>query len=288
MRLLVLARPILLSGALAACGGALRAPGVTPVNATGVRDGVRVTLSLQRDRYAAGDEIWADVLIENTNDHAVVWTGGGCNIPARVAAVMPPGDAGRSWPDPLGAWKKRVVDEDSRKVSFVPESHWTYFKRGEGMFCTADIRLVELGARSSVRTRAGWDGTMPYEHRVRVPDGRYEVEAVFPLGHWDAPRPIGVSAPIDLSGGGAPLVSKAQALDAALAHAPFRAWLEERLSKETPDAPVNAALVLEDAVWRLSADQRIAGPGGVEGHQAEARIDARTGELLDIEFARRP
>jgi hypothetical protein len=289
MRASSLAGAILLSGAIAACGGALRPPTATPVTASGERDGVRVTLSLQRDRYAPGDEIWADVLIENTNDRAVFWTGGGCNIPARVSALLPTGDAGKSWPEPVSAWKVRLVDEDSQKVSFMPEAHWANFKRGEGMFCTADIRLVELDARSSLRTRAGWDGTMPFEHRVRAPDGRYDIEAVFPLGHWDTPRPISVSVPVELTGGGAaPFISRGQALDSALSHAGFRAWLEERLAKETREMPVTASLLMEDGEWRLRVGQKLPGPGGVDGYEADVRIDARTAQLLQVDFARRP
>lgn len=250
---------------------------------------MRVTLSLQRDRYAPGDEVWADVAIENTNDHPVVWTGGGCNIPSRVTAAMPAGGSGRSWPGALGAWKTGLLEEEPHKISFIPEGHWPAFKRGEAMFCTADIRLVELGARSMLRTKAGWDGTLPYEHRVRAPDGRYEIDAVFPLGHWDTPKAISVSAPIELIGGStATLVSRGQALDATLSHAGFRSWLEQRLAQQTPDAQVSSSLILEDTVWRLRVGQRIGRPGGIQGHEADARIDARTGQLLEVVFGGRP
>ncbi|HET8570003.1 MAG TPA: hypothetical protein VFM93_13570 [Candidatus Limnocylindria bacterium] len=291
---------------LAACGSRAATPSTptprpsfTPeAVATAEREGVRVTLSLDRRRVAPKEAVWADVLIENTNAASVWWIGGGCNFPARVSATVATSGLGAQQPLALAEWKKRWLLPYTAPASFVPESAWAEHQRtGSGPACTADIRIQELAAKGVLRMRAAWDGTIggPLS-RADAPNGTSTVTASFPITFAPAPPgqfrdlagklEIAASATIELVGR-ATVIAAGEALDAALADPRFRPWLEERLADERAGYRLEGGLHLQGATWRVAVAQKVPAGGAAAVHEGGVRIDAATGTVTAVDLRRR-
>src|SRR5258706_10606099 len=78
----------------------------SPEPVTAARDGLLVTLSVDRSTLPAAGRTWVSVSVENTSSEVRLWRGGGCNpladISIRTATTVAP-EPGRSWDGLAGA-----------------------------------------------------------------------------------------------------------------------------------------------------------------------------------------
>src|SRR5688500_17196371 len=125
-----------------------------PTN-TAVRDGVAVTLALDRGRLPAGDRTWALVIVENRSPVDVIYRGGGCDFLADVGievAAPVAGAAGRQWDGAAGDFKRLAggAPEATRLGAFLEAS----FVDSESAVCTMDLGVNELAAGQRLEMRA--------------------------------------------------------------------------------------------------------------------------------------
>lgn len=205
------------------------------------REGVRVTLTLDRHTYAPGEIVWAHVRVENTNAHPVIWRAGGCGYPATAAASVPGLQRpGRDWPGALGAYKQQVLEGHrswGRTGFMEQQALLRVLGRGSGTACPAVALEERLAAGGVLEVTLGWDGGLvspfaPDLDRVRAPEGPVTVVASFPLGGFEDPSSIEVATTVELTGGPPALVSPGEAVDTALAEPRFARWLAPRLGGE--------------------------------------------------------
>lgn len=256
---------------LTACGTHALAPGTAaPValSATGVTDGVSLRLELDRATFAAGDVLWATLTIENTNDTAIRWVGGGCNVPGRVSArVSALADYGKAWDYAFASVKKMLTMTASYgSVPFLDEEAWQLRGRG-GRACTADIRINELAAHGTLTSRWAWDGKADAKP---VPSG--DVAVTGSLEMDDAIHMVGksvnASVTLPLTGGTAITVSAGEAMDSAMSDARFASWLRARVVQRGNSEPapydVTGSTRLDGNDWVINASQNTPPVGAIE------------------------
>ena len=214
------------------CGsGAPTSPAPSPIIASRTTESIRVTLTLEGPPRTAAAS-WASMTVENVGDRAIRWAGGGCGDPGGVfidfARVVAAGRA--DWPEPLARFKREALGPAGTsgllKLGYTAESRWQ-----TNVACPAVLRIETIAPGQVLSMRAGWDGT--YEG-ARAPTGPATVEAMFPVigvagvvpdTEFDS-HPVGVSIPTQIVGeSGAPVLSPALAIDAALADPDFANWV---------------------------------------------------------------
>lgn len=278
---LFLVRPLaVLSLALVlnACGGGgALAPG--GVSADGERDGVRIHMDLDRGAIRPGETVWATIRIENASGRSVTWVGGGCNIPARVVGSIDAlADEGRTWTGAPGELKKRALQNGGPSLAvFHDEQSWNQRAQG-GMFCTLDLRLMELAAGAALSVRAAWDGRVG---TGSAPDGAVTVTATFPMGHWDSPKPVTVSAPIQVRGSSR-MVTPGQAIDAAFDDGRMVRWLDRQPGAANPYAKVEGFVVLESDTWVIRAAETVTPSSTGRSAEIEVRVRASDAKVLSV------
>jgi hypothetical protein len=271
------------------CGSrALEPSAPSAVTAAGETDGVKLRLDLDRTTLRVGETVWATVTIENTNDHAISWVGGGCNVPGRVMAVVPAiADYGRNWTEFLFAeLKKRLVlgVTSGGYVPFADEASWALRGQG-GRVCTADIRAVSMAARAKVVTRFAWDGSL--RPGTPGPSGRVSVVAALDMNdeRLMVGKSVSATAPLDLTAGTTTTVSPAQAVDAALDDARFAAWVRSHARADNYGQQaaydVDGSVRMDGDVWVISAFTK--STTSTAG-QIEARIDARNATVISVDM----
>ncbi|MGH2498789.1 MAG: hypothetical protein ACRDF0_01655, partial [Candidatus Limnocylindria bacterium] len=154
------------------------APPASPATARAERDGAVLTLTVERSRYQAGEQVLADVRIENTSAQPIGWLGGGCEVPAVVLA--------RSGDD-VGYFIERMLWERSG---------------GQPVACTANIAERTLGAGEHYALRFVWDATFR-SSTIRAAGGRLEVRATFPMGDFRSSDPLDATTEIEIVAVGA-------------------------------------------------------------------------------------
>jgi hypothetical protein len=134
------------------------------------RDGIRVTVQLDRNPLPAGEPTWATVAVTNIGQGILSWTHDGCAIPVAVRGHLP----GASWrpgqaqTGPSAEFKERVIEQmaDGIAISFVPEE-----MVGVGRIGCADTAITDtILAGRSITQRAQWDG-MAYLRLGLPPSG---------------------------------------------------------------------------------------------------------------------
>jgi hypothetical protein len=223
---------VLVGLALAACGPSPTAPSLEPgPSAVAERDGIRVSLTLDRAALPAGDRTLAVVTVENTTPERRLYQGGGCDFLASIdiatAAEVQPA-VGQRWPGTAGRFKDLLnpTPGPSSQGMFVDER----FVEPTRIVCTADLGVNELSAGQRLEMRAIWNGEV---NGVVAAPGPARVTASFPyLGQpagpdpfANAPQPIQAVIDVDVVDTGVRLLSPGQAIDAALGNAEFGAWL---------------------------------------------------------------
>jgi hypothetical protein len=203
-------------------------PDASPEPVTAARDGLLVTLSVDRSTLPAADRTWVSVSVENTSSEVRLWRGGGCNpladITIRTATAVTP-EPGRSWDGLAGTFKELLAqaNEASDTGWFLDER---FVDQAAVVACPANLGVNQISAGQRLEMRAAWDGEI---QSVAAPPGPARITASFPYlgaaGKPDAPQPIEATVKVDVANPGIRLLSGSQAIDAALGDADFASWL---------------------------------------------------------------
>lgn len=274
-----------------ACGGPApsSAPGTAepvPARAVVERDGVRVTLTIDRQRVEVGGRVNARVEVVNFQPGIVFWQGGGCDLKGAFHLTGPdqgPEARGRAWPGDLGILKS--VSLFGGLGGFVPPEALV---QGRPMLsCPADLRVNELASAETVSAEAIW--TTSHVNGLPAVPGPYVVSVSFPfLARQNAGpfpgdpladrRPIDVQLPFVVEGSPVVAISQGQAIDAALGHGPFAAWLTD-----VPRARWNEGRMdYANGAWVFTL--RVGGPE----ERAIVTIDATSGAVRDFQVLQGP
>jgi hypothetical protein len=197
------------------------------------RDGVRVTLTLERTPLPSTQRTRAIVVVDNLSPDVRRWQGGGCNFLATVTihtAVDVHPDPGVTWPGAAGKFKRWASpgSDPSDDAPFVDER---FADDPEKLVCPANLAINHLQPGQRLEMRVVWNGEVA---SVAAPAGPATVLAEFPyLG--DVPegvdpiegsRPITASIDTTVVGAGVAFLSADQIIDAALADSRFAAWVD--------------------------------------------------------------
>ena len=268
------------------------APPAVPVTASVEQDGIRLTVTLDRDRTVYGQRVLATATIENIGVDSVFWGHSGtCIHPAAIVAR--PDDPVRlrpgrdDWPGDEGILKLVTVDERLAESDpahgFRPEE-WLDVEAN--FACTSDLVTSELAAGESLVHRVGWDTLGPYE--MPPPPGSYTVDATFGFMSRGEPpsagEPVAIdrftvatTVPLVVEGPATDLVSPGEAVDALLSDEGFRALLADA----PRDLWVQSDLRFVEARWELVL---YLSASGTEVEPVEAlvgTVDARSGVVVD-------
>jgi len=199
----------------------------SPEPVTAARDGLLVTLSIDRSTLPAAGRTWVSVSVENISSQVRLWQGGGCNPLADVsittATTVTP-EPGRSWNGLARTFKELTSQSaDASNVgSFTDEP----FVDQRAIGCPANLAVNQIDAGQRLEMKAAWDGEI---QGVVAPPGPAQIVASFPYlglaGKVDAPQPIEAMIQVDVADRGVRLLSRGQAVDAALGDPDFAAWV---------------------------------------------------------------
>jgi hypothetical protein len=224
------AAAVLITTLLAGCGTEQPSSVVPEVSlppVTAARDGLLVTLAVERASLPAAARTWVSVSVINTSNEVRMWQGGGCNFLADIrietaTAVTP--ELGRVWKGLPGRFKQLVgpPTQASNRGSFIDER----FVDQSGVACPADLRVNVISAGQRLQMKAAWDGEI---EGVVAPSGPARIVASFPYlgpaGKPDAPQPIEATMGVDVIDQGVRLLSPGEAIDAALGNRDFADFL---------------------------------------------------------------
>jgi hypothetical protein len=200
--------------------------------AMSTRDGVRVTLTLERTPLPAAQRTRALVVVDNLSPNVRNWEGGGCGFLATVTihtSVDARPDPGVNWPGAAGRFK-RLASPGSDPSDDGPFIDERFADDPERLVCTADLAINHLQPGERLEMRAVWNGEVA---NVAAPAGPATVSAEFPYisdvpngaDPLEASRPIVASIDTEVVGAGIVLLSADQIIDAALADRRFAGWL---------------------------------------------------------------
>jgi hypothetical protein len=244
------------------------------------KDGIRITLTLDRIETTFGRRVWADVTVENVGSDVVHWGHSGtCDWPAGVTlttdAALP--SNGREWPGEAGVLKSVTVDDiDAWRFGFVPE--WAVDREGS-WGCTSDLVPDEIrpGERRSARFAWDTDGM----NGMAPPGGLYIAQSVFGYqGRGDIDpnadplrKQVAVQVLLDVRGLEREYIPPGEAVDLLLEDAAFTQLLAENPRTQW----TSSTLRWDNETWHLEIAQRA--PHG----SVVATVDAITGEVSDVE-----
>jgi hypothetical protein len=270
--------------AVAACGAPASSndgssgPGAEPVQADAARDGVSVTLAVDRDRVAAGGDMTATVWVRNNGVNAVTWQGGGCELQGQFSVTpdkpLPAPPIGHVWDGDKNLLKQFALpDAYAARWPLPPE----FAHRDDVAFgCTADLGYNQLQAGEETHATVVWVaatvGGSP------LPAGDYLVAVDFPFVGREIGDPLlgkgigdvkPISARLTVTVEDHPEMPPAiDAMDAILADPAFTAWLRDHASRTWN----STAIRWLDGAWvvqiryepgRLMSARRDPGSGGV-------------------------
>lgn len=252
------------------------------------RDGVRLTLQLERNPMPSGEETWVRTVLTNDSNRVLHWGSGGCEVPVWVRGTMPnarwrPGERPAS--NQLDLFKHLALDgitaDQPEFMGFMPESVEKWGLEVEDFGCGDSFVGHDLPAGASLVERHRWDGTVMFAHSP-MSAGRLELHATFDMW-WrgaDTPEHRGqpLVLPLDAWVTGVadpPRLDPAEAIDAAVADPVFGPWLEARGDLRNAKRP----FVRYDAarhLWRV----------GLKTYNPTrtrvCNVDADTGEVVSI------
>jgi hypothetical protein len=264
-----------------------------PATASTVDLGVRLTLTLERDRTEFGQRLWADATVENLGPGSVYWDAS-CAWPVfiTVAPRTPTGlDMGREdWPANLDLFKSVLTPEP-----YSPDRHREFeaeavVNAGSSGGCPPAVDPDDLPDSpdvpegTSISHRAAWDSAdymaMP------PPPGLYNVNATFsfwrgtfPEGQPDGePQTIRATVSLVVEGEEIGWLSPEQAIDALLADPRFA----EVLAATPPSRWADYGIAFDRDSWVVSLDIGTP-PGNLSEPDLVGVVDARTGRVLEIE-----
>lgn len=181
--------------------GASVTPGVMR-EVTREMDGVRLKLSVDREKYEPNDSVKVKVVVENTNDRPVEYTMLNQGDPAVKLSIVS---------DLNGEEPLRGADE--------PE-------------VTQPVVVVEsLGAGKKIEREVSWDQRLNmYQTAVQAPPGRYTIRALFLLGEYaEGKEPASHTAAVTFEiEGSEPVLAPDVAIQKAMAFPEVKDWVTER------------------------------------------------------------
>ena len=206
--------------------------------ASATRDGIAITLTIERDSLETGQVLRARVQVRSVTAEPVLWWGGGCRLDGTLT-VRP--DA-RAEPDQALNW---VGDAARLKAlllsgSMVPAPPGASidtdgsFDIGDAVACRADRGFNVLEPGGNLDSEVAWQAVDLLG--APLPPGTYRVRASFP---WVGPEtavdpalidlardlePLVVETPLTLAGNGLDLTA-GQAVDRVLADPDTARWL---------------------------------------------------------------
>jgi hypothetical protein len=148
------------------------------------RDGVRVSIELDRNPMPAGEPTWITMTITNTGGDAVVYVPCGEIVSVSASGVGPPWRPGRSLPDPAMTWKSYLLDHQG----LTTENRYVLFfvagETGASSGCGDVAHVTALAAGRTVRERQRWDG-FAFRQLAPPPTARIELLATFEFDRGD-------------------------------------------------------------------------------------------------------
>ena len=249
------------------------------------RDRIRITLELDQNPMAAGEEAWITTRLQNLATTDLFWVHDGCTFTMWVTAdSATPWRAGVGQAGNAAAFKAKALEDSGPGASrarlvFMPED---YLHAGSTHFgCPQNRVLTKVVPGGGIEQRARWDGELDGGFGAPSP-GPFEIAGMI-RGTFsrDADGETAVGGPIDVrlsawvAGGRDPtLLQPPEAIDAALGNATFLEYLTDpRLSR-----PYNARVRYDD-----SADRWLVGL--VNGDTLLGRavtIDPIDGAILEV------
>jgi len=156
----------------------LTPPAALPLVAVVERDQVRLTIALDRNPMASGEEAWITTRLENLASTDLVWIRNNCTFTTWITA-----DSSSVWrpgvpqPGNAGLFKAKALEDSGPGASrarlvFVPED---YLHAGSTHFgCPEQRQVTEVAAGEAIEQRARWDGILDagFGHPVAGP---YEI-----------------------------------------------------------------------------------------------------------------
>lgn len=275
-------------------------PGVEPVppegplalSASAERDGVRITITLDRDPVPAGEPTWVTTELTNIGADDLIYAGDGCGPRIHVGGSMPDigWRPGLEWPGKAGDYKEWGIDRRDLTdgvihIGFVPAG---FVEQGleAGEYGCADLMNVKrLAPGATAKNRERWSG-LTMRTYAPPPTGLVTIQGTFHFywreaeGERDPPRAFERRITVDLDAWvigveEPPIVHPAEAIDIALADPEFSAWLLRRPFR-------NGA----DFVVKYDSRARTWHVGLLSYYPRErtraAVIDAVTGELIAL------
>jgi hypothetical protein len=232
--------PLLLLAAIAMGCAAGSSPGsgdstTEPVEASAARDGVTVSLLVDRTSVEAGGDVTATVAVRNVDPGVVIWQGGGCQLQGDFAVesvralAAPP--IGHVWDGDKNVIKQIALTDAYAVQGPVPPERAHV---DVAVACTADLAYNELQPGEEVRATIVWVASTVAGSPA--PAGDYVVSARFPYVGRDirdpimnvdpsvAIEPIVASAVVTVADH-PPIPDPSEAMDAILADPAFTDWL---------------------------------------------------------------
>lgn len=267
-------------------------PPAEPVTATVERDGVRLTVTIDRDATISGVRVTASALVENLGPGSVFWGHSGtCRFPVTVEAwaddLAEAPYGARDWPGDAGILKTITVDErgGSRRsiFSFHPPA---WLDSGETMGCTTDLVFSEIPQGGSIGHEVAWD-TIGH-HGMPPRPGGYTVRATFnfasrgyrpghePLDAFSVP----VSIPLQVVGPSVAYLSPGEAFDELLADPGYRDALDEAPRSQW----LRSRLTFQEERWVAELFYGDRNSGATSVSVLVGVVDARSGEVLRVEI----
>jgi hypothetical protein len=237
-----------------------RAPsGPLKRSASVTRDGVRVTVTLERNPMPAGQPTWATTEVKNVGGDDVIWSHDGCATAVTIGGFMAAGwRPGVEQYDHAEEFKQTALTHsgaaaNKAEIQFIRERYI-----GKGRFGCLDLVASDtIGPGEVVRQRMRWDGFAWY--RLGLPRTGF-VRLNMRASHFrrsDSKAPIGdLGIPIEfdldawvVGGRDASLMDPPEAIDAALTDARFREWVDSQGWKNRAQAVVQ--YVPSTVSWRV-------------------------------------
>jgi hypothetical protein len=218
------------------------------------RDGVVVSLTLDRVRVETGGRIQAVAEVTNLGPGPVTWQSGGCELQGQFTLEgpdIPQPPPGRDWPDTAHWAKWSATTSGVGMVGLLAPG----FPVEAGMVCPADLRVEDLAAGATVRINAIWPGQL--SDGTPAPAGPYRASFTFPYlarvpadqfvgdAHLDQ-RPIQADLAFIVEGQGFEGISSVEAVDRAHADRRLAAWIATIAHQELNGASIR----LDKGMWQ--------------------------------------
>jgi hypothetical protein len=197
------------------------------------RDGIRVTIELDRNPLPAGKQTWATMTVKNVGKGDVTWFHDGCAIAVGLQAKLVDVEwrKGKEHAGQSATFKSDLIRDipEGVWISFAPE--WNI---GKGSIGCADLGMSDtIHAGRSIKQRAQWDG-MAYLRLGMPPSGRASLHGWAGYYYRGKHRPanmletgvIKVGGEVWIADGKDPSwLDPPEVIDAALADPEFVQWI---------------------------------------------------------------